>query len=413
MNWRTHAIDHLLLVLVCCAWGANCAENSSDRDAGYCDDNASCAVGREHTVIKKPAASNEWKPFVTEGSRSRWYDFGKVLKVYSKWHNRTLYDSSIKCSEKKALVFTPNAGLGDSIGAMTSAFIIAIKQGRMFFLDWKPHKWSVGIKHLPFVYEYKKAKELKDEDGESLLCIPASDWPSSNIQGHVTQGHPASDTAKYPTYNSMQIPYENLLSSLLQPSSKVNTIINRVFPAKPDHRDVALVIRTGLAEYNQFLSPGDENNFVMCFQNYVKAEKRRKPNVARKYRVFLASDNDDIKSEMFKALEELQAEIANVAIEIVALNDSIIHIMHPGSNPNSKEVHNKIRKTLAEFFIISRCKTLFLTHGSLFGRTAAELGGTSENNVHFISDSNCDGKRDKYSYLQCHSPKYPKICGLT
>lgn len=130
MNWRTHAIDHLLLVLVCCAWGANCAENSSDRDAGYCDDSASCAVGREHTVIKKPAASNEWKPFVTEGSRSRWYDFGKVLKVYSKWHNRTLYDSSIKCSEKKALVFTPNAGLGDSIGAMTSAFIIAIKQGR-------------------------------------------------------------------------------------------------------------------------------------------------------------------------------------------------------------------------------------------------------------------------------------------
>ena len=186
-----------------------------------------------------------------------------------------------------------------------------------------------------------------------------------------------------------------------------------MFPPKPDYYDVALVIRTGLAEYNQFLSPGDELNFVTCFQNFVRTEKRRNRKTELKYRVFLASDNDVVKSNVFAAMDEFKSENTDVTIEILALDDSIIHIMHPGSDPNSKEVYNKIRKTLAEFFMISRCKVLFLTHGSLFGRTAAELGRTSENSVHFISDSNCDGEREKYSYLQCHTPKYPKVCGLT
>ena len=213
--------------------------------------------------------------------------------------------------------------------------------------------------------------------------------------------------------NFQHVPYDNLLSSILKPSKKVKAIIDQVLPDALDHQDVALVIRTGLGEYNQFLSPGDENNFVTCFKNYVKTEKLRKPNVSLKYRVFLASDNDDVKVNVINAMEAFKAAHVDISIEILVLNDSIIHIMHPGSNPHSQHVSNKIRKTFAEFFIISRCKVLFLTHGSLFGRTASELGKTSENNVHFISDSNCDGTREKYSYLKCHTPKYPKICGFT
>ena len=70
----------------------------------------------------------------------------------------------------------------------------------MFFLNWKPHKWSIGIKPLPFVYDYKKAVSLKDDDGNPRICISDDDWAASNIQGHVTQEHPSLTN---PTINAL------------------------------------------------------------------------------------------------------------------------------------------------------------------------------------------------------------------
>lgn len=244
-------------VLLRCSWITNGELNVSGQETGYCEDASGC------NEPSRPPPVLGWQPFVTEPAKTRWIDFSKVMKVYAKWHNRTLYDATISCDEKQVLVFTPNAGLGDSVGALTSAFILAIKQGRMFFIDWKPHKWSIGIKPLPFVYEYNKASALNDDHGNPLICIPRAEWAASNIQGHVTQEHPSLSN---PTINSLNVPYDNLLTSVLKPSKKVKAIIDQVLPDAPGHTDVAIVIRTGLAEYNQFLSPGDENNFVACFK---------------------------------------------------------------------------------------------------------------------------------------------------
>ena len=124
VNFSTPALNLILFLLHC----ALAAENSSDQGGatGFCDETANCGGTQNESPNR-----GGWKPFVTEAGRSRWHDFERVLKVYAKWHDETLYDFSIKCSEKKALVFTPNAGLGDSVGALTSAFLIAIKQGRL------------------------------------------------------------------------------------------------------------------------------------------------------------------------------------------------------------------------------------------------------------------------------------------
>ena len=111
-------------MLAHCTWITNGELNVSDQETGYCEDARGC-----NEVPQQPPALG-WQPFVTETAKTRWIDFGKVMKVYAKWHNRTLYDTTINCDEKQVLVFTPNAGLGDSVGALTSAFIIAIKQGR-------------------------------------------------------------------------------------------------------------------------------------------------------------------------------------------------------------------------------------------------------------------------------------------
>lgn len=172
---------------------------------------------------------------------------------------------------------------------------------------------------------------------------------------------------------------------------------------------VALVLRTGIGEYNQFLSPGDEKTFVSCFNNYAKHYQKRTGSKKVKFVVFVTSDNAETKRITVEALED---NANNVDIEAVTLNDSAIHVMHM-SKKESREsgVRQKLRKTIAEFFLIGMCDARFLTHGSLFGRVASERGG-NENMNFFISDSNCDGKREKYSYLSCHEPKYPKICNF-
>lgn len=173
---------------------------------------------------------------------------------------------------------------------------------------------------------------------------------------------------------------------------------------------VALVLRTGIGEYNQFLSPGDEKTFVSCFNNYAKSYQKREGNKKVKFVVFVTSDNAETKRN---AIEALETNANNFNIEVVTLNDSAIHVMHMSKEESKEtEIREKLRKTIAEFFLIGMCDARFLTHGSLFGRVAAERGGGDERMNFFISDSNCDGKREKYSYLSCHEPKYPKICNL-
>ena len=210
---------------------------------------------------------------------------------------------------------------------------------------------------------------------------------------------------------------EKLTEILLQPSTKVNEIITKAIDSgksakgsdnKSYIRMVGLVIRTGEKDYNQFLSKGDEMNFVECFRSYAKEASQHSPTKIT-FRVFVTSDYAPVKEKVVHEL--LEGDNGGLSVEVFTLEDSIVHVMHIQDN-EEEEVYARVRKTFAEFFLIGKCEVLFLTHGSLFGRAAAERGRVMESNTHFISDSNCDGKRDKYSYLQCHDPKYPKICGF-
>ena len=198
-----------------------------------------------------------------------------------------------------------------------------------------------------------------------------------------------------------------LSETLLKPSNKVQKIVKDILKGKDKFSHmVGIVIRTGKGEYNQFLSEGDEMNFVLCFKNYVAKKMGKSQSV----RVFVTSDEAAVKKRVVHELETGKFEVQS--IDIVALNDSIVHLMKVVDNEKDS-VRVKIHKTFAEFFLIGKCQVLFLTHGSLFGRAAAERGKVGEENIHYISDSNCDGKREKYSYLQCHQPKYPKVCGFS
>jgi len=199
--------------------------------------------------------------------------------------------------------------------------------------------------------------------------------------------------------NEIVFESNSLLRGIFKPSKQVEKIVQNIFEKKSDFRYVALVIRTGHNEYNQFLSIGDEQIFVRCFSNFLSMTS------SQRYRVFVASDNVHVKNYVISKLRGFNRS----NLEVVSLSDSIIHLMHSHLDD---DVIKRAEKTFAEFFAISRCDVMFLTHGSLFGRTAAEYGDVTSSNTYFISDSKCDDVREKYSYLGCHEPKYPQICDL-
>lgn len=198
----------------------------------------------------------------------------------------------------------------------------------------------------------------------------------------------------------------------IQPSKKVREIIKSV---ESEHfysesrivHKAAIVLRTGVGDYNQFLSQGDELNFVKCFQSYAKkfVQGRNLPKDMITFKVLVTSDNNESKNNAVKELKKL---INNDGYKIhpIMLNDSAIHVMHMAENEH-KEAKGleKLLKTYAEFFLIGECDVRFLTFGSLFGKVASE--NTPDHTNFIISDSNCDGTREKYSYLECNSPKYP------
>jgi len=336
-----------------------------------------------------------WTPFTLDLSPSTaWVRYDDVIAMYGEWHNQTLFGVN-RCEDKQVVIFEANAGLGDSIGAATSAFTKALQTGRLFFINWKPFDWSLVLRDLPFNFDYNKVVKLRGQNGLPLIC---PDIHHDVIKGHITFDHPL---ASADVINHVDVSYQDLIVGMFQPSPQVQQMI---IHKNHHYRQVALVIRTGETEYNQFLSAGDERIFVRCLRNFL----RRSPG--RSHQIFVTSDSDRVKRDVIEQLHHMEGELPEV--EIRSLDDSIVHVMAP----NSGDDVTRIRKTFAEYFTIASSDVMFLTHGSLFGQTAAERRMmttsqlTSPVEVYYLSDSNCDGTREKYSYLRCHVPKYPPIC---
>ena len=227
------------------------------------------------------------------------------------------------------------------------------------------------------------------------------------------------------------------MKGLFRPSQQVQRVLNTITTppcekCAPNVRQLALVIRTGNNEYNQFLSEGDEQIFVRCLNNYVREEHLRSAGAVKLYRVLVTSDSSSVKEQAAALVRDMYARYdeavkRQMRVEVVTLTDSVVHIMSGGDHGGGGGKGGKLNllvKTYAEYFAIARCDVKFLTHGSLFGQTAAErrddVAATSTEatkaaaaDVFYISDSNCDGLRSKYSYLECHYPKYPVICGMS
>jgi len=252
-----------------------------------------------------------------------------IMKLYREFHAEKC-NPKLSCKQKPFILFEPQAGLGDTANAMLAAFHIALKSGYMFQVNWRFHSPKMTfskswIKTFSRQYRRENCDVVK-------VCKPRT-----TIKGHVVSGHTALTLDVVNKISDQVRNDRGWMKVLLQPSEKVLKLVDEF---QPDSCD-AVVVRTGLHDYNEFLHPGDEDRFTYC------VSQLKSPNT-----VFLAADDDEIKNN-------LKSAMVRNGLDVVVIPDSISHIAH------SKD-DEKILRTFAEFHIISHCKRHILTSNSLF-----------------------------------------------
>ena len=131
------------------------------------------------------------------------------------------------------------------------------------------------------------------------------------------------------------------------PSDAVKSIIDSFSPQISD-KTVALVIRTGWDDWQQFLLPEDPDKFPLCLKGW-----RESGGLPSDINIFVTSDREDVKKATLAKLKEMN-------FKAFALKDSATHVQTPDNL-------EKVQKTIAEFHLLSKCGYGLLTSSSLFG----------------------------------------------
>lgn len=95
---------------------------TTNKNYSFCDESY------EHQAKFTFKKINEWQPFLTY-TNTHYVTYENIIEKYSDWHSKMLY-SEIPCENKKVVIFEPNAGFGDSVGALQAAFKKSVQTGR-------------------------------------------------------------------------------------------------------------------------------------------------------------------------------------------------------------------------------------------------------------------------------------------
>ena len=131
------------------------------------------------------------------------------------------------------------------------------------------------------------------------------------------------------------------------PSQSVKQILSK-YENVVTENTVAVVIRTGWDDWQQFLLEKDPLKFPICLKGWKDAG-----GLPEKINVLVTSDREDVKKETVKKLEEF-------GFDVIYLDGSYTHVSTPESIA-------KVHKTIAEFHLLSMTGYGLLTSSSLFG----------------------------------------------
>lgn len=330
--------------------------------------------------IEDASSATKFFPFRFT-SKSRYADdWDKFIGAYGTWQTALLQNKNLNCKDYEAVIFKPTAGLGDSANALSAAFMYTVNTGKMFFIDWKPWDWDVGFSGPGFPVDYKKLIKQKSICEHSKLL---------KLSGHITANHPLAHAKKL--NKDIHFAATKFFQHFFAPSQAVLAVL-APYENIVTEKTVAIIIRTGWDDWQQFLLPDDPKKFPICLQSWRDNTNELPAGI----NVLVTSDREDVKREAVATLREMK-------FNVVALDESATHVQTPESMV-------KVHRTIAEFHLLSRVGYGLLTSSSLFGRTAiAELGGKElYGKFHTMSAADCD--KPHKGYYRCASPKYPKFC---
>ena len=112
----------MFLKLLLLSFGRLCLSSMTDNTNLFCDETYEHQTTCEFKII------DEWQPFLFD-SKTLYVTYESIIEKYSDWHSKILF-SAIPCENKKVIIFEPNAGLGDSVGGLFSAFRRSLQTGR-------------------------------------------------------------------------------------------------------------------------------------------------------------------------------------------------------------------------------------------------------------------------------------------
>ena len=302
----------------------------------------------------QPAASSESGPIAAPAGEAA------TPEAYLAWHAATL--TALESGQAlpaglEALVWSPNAGLGDSLFGFTGWFQLAMRSGRLFFVGpdgGDDRTWRLGL-----------TSPALDRDGaKHEVSLSQRGIAVHRVSGHPSAGDPLVEAADaLPPLPPLD--QTDLLRKIVAPSTEVQAIMAEYAPRFEGGRVLGLQLRTGTAlpPDPAFLQPGEEAEFVRA------AVALTGETGEGSWSVFVMSDDEPLKSR-------LQGELAAAGLDPFHLESSVLHSSRDSGNALDDEaVRQRLLRTCAEFFLFSQVDSAVITARSLFGRAALAYGG--------------------------------------
>jgi hypothetical protein len=361
-------------------------------------DSASSASLDAASIQSISSASSHPSPFLLSTHSSP----HAALQAYAQWHSAVLASPTL-CRSTPVLVWRAQAGWGDSINALTSAFryALAASTPRLFFIQWgsknAPQLWRIGLEEPGFRWDFVEASTNHANCDLTLEALAgpqrSSDGAPSRVLslvGSIVSSHPLAGSldALYKDYTHViyRLTDGELQNFLLRPNDVlrekwIQPVSAQLRPAGFNGLVIGVQIRTGEADGKtvaerpvnaNFLVPGDETLFVAAVGSIITS------SAAREMSVFLSSDSP---SSAGRVASDLQAHHPGLRI----VQSSKGAVTHCG--PTKLTDSDGVLRMMSDWFLLKRSDRLVLTAWSLFGSSAAE--GHPERDVMRIDSSLC------------------------
>eukprot|EP00667_Euglena_gracilis_P013434 EG_transcript_13847 len=305
----------------------------------------------------------------------------EFIRQYCAWHTAQM-QPTVDCRTRRFLVFRPNAGIGDTVGALLGRWLEAMHVGRLFMVDWGT-RWNVG-----FAPPHKIQWSYRKAVAQGLACEHFRNYAKA-VTGHRWAGED-SEAVDRPAPHLDEI---QLAEQIVRPTKKVRQALEALRSRITGPLLIGLQIRAGLMvngapersrHPSYFLDFNDYRRFYLCARRYAQRK-----GVAQ-WQALLLTDNTTVR-------EEISAKLEAEGVPVLRSEGALGHVMHA-------EDRAVLRQSFVDFFALSLPHVVFTTQWSLFGTYGVQMLGREVREVYPISHSKCGADRP------CHSPKWPAFC---